>query len=395
MAKALIKPQMVRWARERASLSVERLSEKLKTTVERLLSWEQGDDAPTFKQAEKIAQYTHVPFGYLFLSDPPKEELPIPDLRIHGGGLPTEQPSAAFLDLIRNVRFQHDWYRDYLLEQGAERLPFVNKFRIGENIRKIAGDISDTLQMESLRASQSNWEGYLRFLCDRCEEVGIWIMRAGYVGSNTHRSLDLYEFRGFAISDPIVPLVFINGKDAKAAQIFTLAHELAHLWLGESGVSNIRLDEEAPGPQVRVERVCNAVAAEVLTPQTQFLDAWQAGVSLEENVRVLSKNFKVSGVVIARRARDLGKISTEEYLSFFQQEQKRWDKQGDSQEGGNPYATYPIKNGRNFTQAVLYSAMSGKLLLRDAGGLLHISPSTVQKLFHRQQGGRQDVLVGF
>ncbi|MEO5376401.1 MAG: XRE family transcriptional regulator [Magnetococcus sp. DMHC-6] len=388
MTKALIKPQMLRWARERASLSVERLADKLKTTVERLQSWEQGGDSPTFRQAEKIAQQTHVPFGYLFLSTPPKEKLPIPDLRIQGGGVLTEQPSVEFLDLIHNVRFQQDWYRDYLLEQGAERLPFVGKFRLGEKIRKIALDISDVLQLESLRASQSNWEEYLRYLCDRCEEVGIWIMRAGYVGSNTHRGLDLYEFRGFAISDPIVPLVFINGKDAKAAQIFTLAHELAHIWLGESGVSNIRLDEEAPGPQAKIEQVCNAIAAEVLTPQAQFLNAWQADAGLAENVRVLMKSFKVSGVVIARRARDLGKISIEEYMTFFRQEQKSWDKQRENQKGGgNFYATNPVMNGRNFTQAVLYSAMSGKLLLRDAGGLLHLTPSTVQKLFYRQSEG--------
>ncbi|MEO5332644.1 MAG: XRE family transcriptional regulator [Magnetococcus sp. YQC-5] len=385
MAKALIEPVMLRWARERASLSEDRLAQKLAIRVEQLLTWEKGTDFPTFRQAEKIAQHTHVPFGYLFLPAPPQEDLPIPDLRVQGG-MPPEPPSADFFDLMRDVQFQHDWYRDYLLEQGAEPLPFVGKYRLTDTIETIARDIRTVLDMDTL-LNIPDREYHLSSLCDRCEEIGIWIMRSGYIGSNTHRTLSVHEFRGFAISDDIVPLIFINGRDAKAAQLFTLAHELAHVWLGENGISNIRLDGEFPGPHAKVEQVCNAVAAELLTPRSLFLDAWQVGVTLDDNVLTLSKKFKVSGIVIARRALDLGKISRDQYLDVFDQEQRDWNREP-AGKGGNPYATYPIKNGRKFTTAVLLSAMSGKLLLRDAGGLLHMKPATVQELFRRQHGER-------
>lgn len=385
MAKALINPEMLCWARERAALTLEQLAGKLKIQVAQLLTWEQGTNAPTFKQAEKIARQTHVPFGSLFLSVPPQEELPIPDLRVLSGW-PLEQPSADFFDVIRDVQFQQDWYRDYLLELGAEPLPFVGKYRLGEKVSTIAKDIRTVLGIDDL-PTFSNWEEHLNQLCDRCEEVGIWIMRAGYIGSNTRRILNVHEFRGFAISDKIVPLVFINGRDAKAAQLFTLAHELAHIWLGENGISNISLGIQMPGPPASiVERVCNAVAAEILTPKNLFLTAWQVGASVDDNILVLSQRFKVSEIVIARRAMDLKKISLEQYLTVFEREQKLWNREH-KVKGGNYYATIPIKNGRKFTHAVLRSAMSGTLLLRDAGELLHMNPTTVQELFRRQHGG--------
>ncbi|MBF0152522.1 MAG: ImmA/IrrE family metallo-endopeptidase [Magnetococcales bacterium] len=383
MNAVLVKPTMLRWARERAALSEEQLANKLNVPTSRLLAWEGGLKSPTFKQAEKIAQKTHVPFGCLFLPEPPPEVLPIPDLRTWEG-IPLEQPSADFFDLIRNVMFQQDWYREYRLEYGADPLPFVGKFRLGADVQTVAEDIRRTLNMDHL-LSAPNWEKHLGLLCDRCEEVGIWIMRAGYIGSNTHRTLRVEEFRGFAISDPLVPLIFINGKDAKAAQIFTLAHELAHLWFGESGISNLRFDEAASGKHVRIERVCNRVAAELLVPRARFLAAWNSENSPNDNVLALTGAFKVSGVVIARRALDLGKIDNLTYRTFCQQELKSWQKKQEKKtDGGNYYATLPIANGRKFTDAVLISAMSGKLLLRDAGGLLHMNPRTIQELFRQK-----------
>lgn len=386
MAKALINPEMLSWARERAGLTIDALAKKLnkyRPAPDQVQAWEHEEEQPTFKQAETIARITQVPFGYLFLPEPPQEELPIPDLRTQRGSL-LETPSADFLDLIRDISFQQNWYRDYRLEQGAEPLPFIGKFKLDNKVQAIAEDIRTILNLDAA-IIKSNWEDHFNALCDRCEELGIWIMRAGYVGSNTHRTLDTAEFSGFAISDPIAPLIFINGRDAKARQIFTLAHELAHIWLGESGVSNLSLDDTNPGQNARVERVCNAVAAEVLAPESRFLAHWNDRETLDGNVIVLTSIFKVSGIVIARRAFDLDKVDWKVFQTFYKREQKRWHKEGGS--GGNYYATVPIKNGRKYTSAVLSRAMSGQLLLRDAGTLLHMKPATVQKLFYRQQQG--------
>jgi Zn-dependent peptidase ImmA (M78 family) len=210
-------------------------------------------------------------------------------------------------------------------------------------------------------------------------------MRTGYVGSSTRRTLNVSDFRGFAIADKLAPLVFINGRDAKAAQAFTLAHELAHIWLGKSGVSDPYLDR-AGDHETGVERKCNAIAAEVLVPRPLFLAAWHGRQSLALNAQALSQRFKVSRVVIARRALDCGMIGWDEHRAFFEQEKRGWQKQDDAG-GDNFYATAPVKNGKRFTRAVLHSAMSGDLMLRDAGSLLHMKPVMIQKLYARNSLG--------
>ena len=374
MTEALINREILRWARERAALPFDVLADKIKTKVENIIAWESGAALPTFQQAEKFAGAVHVPFGFLFLPRPPVEELPIPDLRTPGSAS-TSGHSPEFLDLIRDVMFQWEWFRDYLnspggLDNGAEPLPFVGKFLEESNVQDVARDIRATLGLNLTETPTSrNWEDHLNDLFDRCEQVGVWVMRRGIVGSNTHRTLSVAEFRGFAISDAVIPLVFINGRDAKAAQAFTLAHELAHVWLGQSGISNSFLDRQDGGER-HIEKTCNAIAAEVLVPRAMFIEAWSDRVGWEENCTRLAQRFKVSRVVLARRAFDLGKIT--------------WD-QPDKKGGGDFYRTALVRNGKRFTRAVLSSAMSGALLLRDAGGLLHMKPATLGKLYKRQE----------
>lgn len=378
MAEALVSPEVLRWARERASLPVSGVAEKLKTDSEKVRSWEEGEARPTFKQAEKIAALLHIPFGFLFLPVPPAETLPIPDLRTQENAL-RDKFSADMLDLLRDVMFKHEWYRDYLDEHGAEPVPFVGRFGVDSPVDAIASDIRMALQTDAAESHHGTWEQYLAYLFNRCEELRIWIMRTGYVGSNTHRILKVSDFRGFAIADNLAPLIFVNGRDAKAAQAFTLAHELAHIWIGKSGVSNPYLNRLTEG-EVGVERKCNAIAAEVLVPRKRFLTVWDDGQSLGANADALCRRFKVSQVVIARRALDCSKVTWDEYQSFFDGQKKDWDDQNDSG-GGNFYATAPVKNGKRFTRAVLNSAMSGALLFRDAASLLNMKPATVPKLY--------------
>ena len=220
MTTALITPAVLSWARQRAQMEPDRLAEKTGVNINKVLLWEQGEAKPTFRQAQAVARVLHVPFGFLFLSQPPEEDLPIPDLRTVGSN-PAHQLSVDVRDVITDVLYKQDWYRDSLLGQGAESLPFLGRFDDNSSAADIARDMVEILRLTIAdRQSNNNQATFLDLLVERAENAGLWIMRSGIVGTNTHRPLSVEEFRGFAIFDDFVPVVFINGKDAKAAQIF-------------------------------------------------------------------------------------------------------------------------------------------------------------------------------
>lgn len=386
MTKALINGSVLKWARERAEMPAEQLAKKIGQKPDRLAQWEAGEGHPTFKQALRLASVTHVPFGYLFLPDPPAEEIPLPDLRTVAGA-PAQRFDSNTIDLINDVLFKHAWFVDRLIQQGHERLPFVGRNRLTDSAVQIAEDIRNTLGLPDAAQQAVSWEGFVRALIDKAEGAGIWVMRTGIVGNDTHRPLSIRQFRGFAISHPVAPLVFINGRDALAAQIFTFAHEIAHIWLGSSGISNVQIGRRDYGTNRQTEIACNQIAAEVLVPQARFVEEWSDNRTAAANYDVLARRFKVSRIVIARRALDLGKIAEDAYSVFYAEEQRRWDaereKKREDAGGGNFYNTMPLRNGIRFTSAVVGSAISGETLLRDAGSLLNIQPATIVK-YHKK-----------
>ena len=346
--------------------------------------WERGVSRPTFSKAKELADKLRVPFGYLFLSEPPKEELVLPDLRTVEGRSPAKL-SANTLDLLDDVIRKHDWYREFLREEGYGVLPFVGAFRASAQPEAVAASIRRQLGVnEGLRQQADGWEDFLRLLIGRAEDTGILVLRSGIVGSNTHRALSVEEFRGFAISDAIAPLVFVNGRDSRAAQIFTLAHELAHIWIGESGVSNAELAKPLVAHTRATERLCNAVAAEVLVPRNEFADFWRANRSISDNTDDLVRRFRVSAFVILRRAHDLGQIS---YVAFEASYRDRLHsvKATQSQHGGDNYRNVLARNGAPMVRAVTSAAHEGRLLLRDAAEMLGIKVPTLGKIAARLQ----------
>ncbi|MEH2510152.1 Zn-dependent peptidase ImmA (M78 family)/DNA-binding XRE family transcriptional regulator [Nitrobacteraceae bacterium AZCC 1564] len=383
MSKAFINGELLKWARERAAMPREQLAKKVGQKPDRVVDWETGKEQPTFKQALRLASVTNVPFGYLFLPQPPADELPLPDLRTVGSG-PAEPLNSNTRDLLEDVLFKHGWFVDHLVQHGQDPLPFVAKFKITHNASEVAADIRKTLDLDGAAQASPNWESYLRLLIDHAESRGIWMMRSGIVGSNTHRPLSVRQFRGFAIADSFAPLVFINGKDALAAQIFTFAHEIAHIWFGSSGISNLDIGRKDYGTSRATEIACNRVAAEVVVPAEAFNQAWSENRSASDNYDFLSRFFKVSRVVIARRALDLGKVVESDYAMFYRREEARWEEESKSEsEGGNFYNTLPMRNGTRFTRAVVSRAIAGDTLLRDAGTLLNMQPASVVKYFRK------------
>ena len=253
--RAAVSPRLLVWARERSRLGVDELA----TKFPKLTEWERGERAPTLKQLEDFARATHTPVGFLFLPEPPEEQVPIPDYRTMGD-VGVRRPSPDLLDTIFACQQRQEWYRDFAQVTREDPVAFVGSLTTSVPVVEAAEQVRTTLRFDPGERGHT-WSDALRTLVDHAEELGVLVMVSGVVGTNTHRKLDPEEFRGFSLVDPLAPLVFVNGADTKAAQIFTLTHELVHLFLGETALDDANLGSAPTNP---VERWCNQVAAEVL-----------------------------------------------------------------------------------------------------------------------------------
>lgn len=401
MAEAYINHEIVRWALSRAALSEEELAQRLRIDLKKLYKWESGEERPSFSAAEKLAHALRIPFGYLFLSEPPKEDLEedsgILDFRtVQARRL--GQFSPELRDVIADALRKRDWYRDYVLDVGLNPPPFIGRYAgaleglvdTGELAEEIATDMRNMLGLSSMegRRRGTSWSDYINDIVDRAEAMGVLVLRNGIVGSNTKRPLSVDEFRGFAITDEIAPVVFINTRDAVAAQIFTLMHELAHLWIGASAVSDVSLRTSLNEIPNQIEQLCNLAAAEALVPRNELRQRWNLRRGFVENAQELARHFRVSAVVIARRAADCNLVERDEFFRFYEEERNRWAEEQERQRERRereemrigPKILVPRRHGRRFTRAVLEMAMEDRLTLRDAASLLSCTPQTVLRL---------------
>src|ERR1700730_4840616 len=257
VTRVSVTPEMYRWARERSGVELG----DLLIRFPKLSEWERLERQPTLKQLEQYARATFTPIGYLLLPHPIPEQVPIPDFRTMGNR-EIARPSPNLLDTIYLCQQRQEWYKEYAQEQGLSPAALVGSLRIDAPVEQAADRIRTWLKFEvGERRDFRTWEEALRRFIAQADVSGVMVMCSGVVGSNNRRALNPEEFRGFALSDEFAPLVFINGADTKAAQMFTLAHELAHLWVGQSALSNADIPETADN---QVERWCNQVAAELL-----------------------------------------------------------------------------------------------------------------------------------
>ena len=352
MDRVDVEPELLRWARERAGLSIDALAGGFPS----LHAWERREVRPTLKQLERFAKATFTPIGYLFLREPPIERIPIPDFRTVADAR-LDDPSANLLDTIYLCQQRQDWYREFVQSTGGEPLDFVGSAQPHDDISETAARIRRFLGFDiEERRRFPTWTDALRRFIGQADALGVLVMVSGVVGSNSRRSLDPLEFRGFAMADSIAPLVFINGADTKSAQMFTLAHELAHLWLGSSGVS----DAEAlnvSGPDT--ERWCNRVAAELLVPLDRVQAEYSERAFLNDEVNRLARRFKVSTLVILRRIHDAGLLTRQAFRSAYADELDRLEalRAGD---GGNFYLTLGARVSQCFARAIVASTLEGQ-----------------------------------
>lgn len=363
--RVAVAPDLLGWAVERAGWDGETIGKR----APKLDEWVAGLQ-PTLKQLEKFANDTHTPLGLLFLAEPPDEEVPIPDMRTFGNA-EVAQPSADMLDAIYLCQDRQQWYRGYAVEHGLAPLEFVGSATTSDHPVLVADRIRNILNFDvDDRAAFSNWEDALRRLIDRIESIGVLVMVSGIVGANTHRVLRPEEFRGFALADPVAPLIFVNGTDTKAAQIFTMIHELAHIWLGESALSDAAM-KAAHGQED--ELWCNQVAAEVLVPQALLRSDYRGEPTTDELER-LANRYRVSTLVVLKQLLTAQLLSWQGFENRYDEELDRVRailaaRRGEAT-GGNYYYTQPLRLSRQFARAVISSTFEGTTGYRNAYRLL-------------------------
>lgn len=344
---------VLRWAAQRARLH----DDDLATRFRKWPLWLSGDAQPTLKQLEDFARLSHTAIGYFFLPKPPTLALPVPDFRtLHDEVL--AEPSSDLLDTLYLCQQRQGWYRDHARKHSLPALPFVGSANVREVPEAVAERLREVLGLTTdARRQVPTWTEALRQLIVKADDAGVMVMVSSVVGSNSHRKLDVGEFRGFALADDLAPLIFLNGADSKAAQMFTLAHELAHLWLGASGVSDAQVGQV---PEQQTERWCNQVAAELLMPISELRAEHQPHAPMPDEIQRLARVFKVSTLVALRRLFDAGYITQTALWHHYREEQERLRALKErSNGGGDFYRSLGARTSKRFSRAIIASTLEG------------------------------------
>lgn len=355
-----VSPTVLDWLVAHSGKPREEFARKYKKWDE----WQSGAAEPTMKQAQEMARTAGVPFGYLLLQQPPELELPVPDFR-EGFSANLQDPSSDLLAVVHQSIRRQDWYRDYAEENG---LPEVDAVGAGANqpVAEVAAMMRDDLDFE-VPARRGTWNDVRKHLLQAFEAIGGLTVATSMVENNTHRLLDIDEFRGFSLVDALAPLVFVNTRQTLNGQIFTLAHEFAHIWLGRGGIS---LEDPRWEPQGDVERWCNAVASEFLVPR-DVLEARYPSVerlNLTDQLDRLGLVFKCGTLVILQAIRRCQLRTFEDFDADYERERTRLQELAADRatSGGDHYANQPFRIGERFSRAIIGDALSGRTPLSEA-----------------------------
>lgn len=377
MTRVTVSRDVLHWAQTRSGVPTRDLKKKFP----KLEEWEAGEVAPTLRQLESFAKKTQTPFGYLLLAEPPEDQLPIPSFRTLADDQ-VQKPSPNLLETVYTMLRRQGWLRDFLVEQGQPPLDYVGSATLDDSRDAVAHNMRQVLGLDTSWATwRGTWTDALVGLRHAAEEAGVVVVINGVVGNDTHRKLDPGEFRGFVLSDDYAPLVFLNGADGKAAQMFTLAHELAHLWFAKSAAFDLR---ELKPARNRVEQICNRIAAEFLLPESELRARWPEVRHDVEPFQSLARLFKVSTIVAARRALDLGLIDRRTFSEFYEayrEDERRTPTRTST--SGDFWATQNTRIGLRFGDAVVRAAREGRLLYRDAYDLTGLQGTTFDKYVRR------------
>lgn len=373
--KAFITPEILKWARESAKISVEDAAKKVSVSSERYLTWEEGNDFPTIRQAKVLAKHFRRAFSLFFLPEIPKDFQPLQDYRRDDA----KELDTASLFIIRDVQEKQGWISDLFEETREAELPFVGRFTMNDNPEDVAKDILNTLKINPANYQRKPIYEWI----EKTEKAGIFISRASNVHSRLTLDKDL--IKGFAIADKFAPFVFVNSKDWNAPQLFTLVHELAHIWIAKSGISNeidIDLNDKPKSKFHPVELFCNQVAANALMPREIITQLGTETFKSQTKVFKQAKELGISSFALLVRVLNLELITTlqyrelkehaeNEYEKFLEKEKIRREKQKEKKIKLDTYLLRLNKNGKLFTRIVMDSFNNGSLSPSIASNLLN------------------------
>ncbi|SDU65039.1 ImmA/IrrE family metallo-endopeptidase [Jiangella alkaliphila] len=373
-----VAPSVLSWALNVTGADEEGLHRRFKVD-----QWLTAETRPTLKQLQDFARATGVPFGYLLLPQPPTWTLPVPDFREGFDGAPP--PSANLIAVLGQSQRRQEWYRDYALGLGAEPLEFVGS-AADEGPTEAAAHIRSALDFE-ISTRHGTWADTRKALLRSFEALGGLTIATSMVNNNTRRPLDENEFRGFALVDDIAPLVFVNTHQTINGQIFTLAHEFAHIWRGTSGIGNEDLRSDA---QSEIERWCNAVASEVLVPQ-EDLESHHARVAsapLTEALDALAHDFRCGTLVVLQALHRTGLRRMDNYANAYDAEVARLRALSAANErgGGDHYNNQPFRVGERLSRALIADALEGRTSIEEAMRLMSMKSLSTFDEYARRLG---------
>ncbi|MCK9269036.1 MAG: XRE family transcriptional regulator [Bacteroidales bacterium] len=383
--KAFITPNVLKWARESARMTEETAAAKVSVPIDKLKDWEAGTSQPTIRQAQTLAKAYKRPFALFFLPDIPRDFQPLQDFRKSG----SKALTTSSIFIIREIQQKQAWISDVNSENNEEKLSFVGRFTIDNNPQKVAQDILSTLKINPASYKSEN---PIKEWIDAAETNGIFISRTSFI--HTRLKLDSEELQGFAIADPYAPFVFINSDNWNAPQLFTLVHELAHIWIAETGISNEVEPELKQKDKLHpVELFCNEVAANALMPKEIVLSFDTASFQSSKEVFKAARQLGVSSFALLVRALNLGIISTSAYqklkgeadidfAEYLKKEAIKKAKLRKKEKPGGPnyYLLQSNRNSRLFTQTVLDAFRGGFIEPTLASNLLNVQINKFQKL---------------
>jgi Zn-dependent peptidase ImmA (M78 family) len=374
-----LQPAVLRWARERVGYNHDQLATHLKLQLQDIVEWERSGRI-SFAKVDDLSKHTYTPVGYLYLAEPPDDSLPIADFRTRAGASP-QRPSPNLLDTIYQMQRRQAWMREEMIEQEDPPLEFVGAFSLNSPPPQVSAAMGQALQLSgSWAAVEGSWTNALRTLRDRIESASVLVIFNGVVGNDTRRKLDVDEFQGFALVDEYAPLIFVNNADYKTAQIFTLAHELSHIFVGESGLSKF---ENLSPTDHTAEEICNKISAEFLVPGEDLYKLWDTASQSSDPYQDIAKHFKVSTVVAARRAFDARLITGEDFFEYYHENKaKNWGgtQEGTERGGGDFWNNQLWRVGARFGGAVSRAVIEGRVSYTDAYSLTGLKGDTFSNM---------------